>query len=343
MKSSTARATLLLVSHDRSFLDAVAQRVFEVRGGKVEAFVGNYSAYSVERDRRDEALHVLAERQREERERVEAYIHRYKAGNRATMAKSREKRLARLEAAQVASPRPPRTVQLALPACPPSGREVVTLRDVTKAYGERVVLADVSLTIERGERVALLGPNGAGKSSLLRLIARTDTPTRGSATHGMGVRAAYFAQDEADQLMNPAHSVFEEVYSAAPVAWDTQSVRDLLGRFLFSGDEQLKPVRALSGGERSRVALAKLLLRPSNLLLLDEPTNHLDIATRDRLEETLAGYPGTLLFVTHDRYLVDRLATRVVEVGEGTIRVYEGGYAEYRRARAAEQQHGALQ
>ena len=355
-------ASLLIVSHDRYFLDAVAQRVFELRQGRIEAFAGNYSAYRAERARRDEALQSIAERQQDEVERLEAYIRRYKAGNRATMAKSREKMLARLEAERIDAPRRQREVRFTFPACPPSGHEVVALSYVRKAYGvepnrqpdrradghrseersrapqshsERVVLDDVSLSFERGERVALIGPNGSGKSTLLRIIARRDRPDRGSAAHGVGVRPAYFAQDQAEQL-NGANTVLDELYQAAPAAWDIQAVRDLLGRFLFSGEDQLKPVSGLSGGERSRLALAKILLRPCNLLLLDEPTNHLDIATRDRLEETLAGYTGTLVFATHDRYLVDRLATKVIEVSGGGVRVYPGSYSDYRRAKEAE-------
>ncbi|MBV9543547.1 MAG: ABC-F family ATP-binding cassette domain-containing protein, partial [Chloroflexi bacterium] len=330
-----SRATMLIVSHDRYFLDAVIQRVFELRDGQIESFpAGNYSAYRVERARRDEQLENIAQRQQEEIERVEAYIRRYKEGNRATMAKSREKMLARLEAARVSAPRQERMLRFTFPACPPSGREVVTLSKVTRAYGPRVVLQDVTLTIERGEHVALIGPNGAGKSTLLRVIAGRDRPTRGSASFGVGVRPAYFAQDQAEHL-DPANTVFDEVYQAAPASWDIQAVRDLLGRFLFSGEAQFKAVAGLSGGERSRVALAKLLLRPNNLLLLDEPTNHLDVNTRERLEETLSDYTGTLVLATHDRYLVDRLATRVVEVADGGVHVFEGGYSAYLRAKAA--------
>ncbi len=330
-----SRSSLLIVSHDRYFLDAVVGRVFELRQGKVEAFNGNYSTYRTQRAQRDEAQQAIAERQQEEAERLEAYIRRYKEGNRATMAKSREKMLARLEAERVAGPAAHRAVRIAFPPSPPSGREVVALRQVGKQYGDLCVVNDVSLTVERGERVAMLGPNGAGKSTLLRIVAGRERPTRGAAMQGVGVRPAYFAQDQSEQL-DPENTVFEEVYAAAPAQWDVQAVRDLLGRFLFSGDAQFKPVSALSGGERSRVALAKLLLRPSNLLLLDEPTNHLDVATRERLEETLSGYPGTLIFVTHDRYLVDRLATKVLEVGDGGVRVYPGTYTDYRRARMAE-------
>jgi ATP-binding cassette, subfamily F, member 3 len=330
-----SRASMLITSHDRFFLDAVVQRVFELRRGKIEVFSGNYSAYRVERERRDQHLSDIAERQKEEIERVEAYIRRYKEGNRATMAKSREKLLARLEAERIAGPRADRAVRFTFPAGQPSGREVLLLAHACRSYDERMVLEDLSLVIERGQRVALIGPNGAGKSTLLRLLAGRDRPNRGTARLGIGVRPAYFAQDQAEHL-DPANNVFEEVYDAAPASWDVQAVRDLLGRFLFSGEEQFKPISGLSGGERGRVALAKLLLRPSNLLLLDEPTNHLDIATRERLEETLSGYPGTLVFATHDRYLVNRLATRVFEVADRGVRVYDGGFGEYQRARAAE-------
>jgi ATP-binding cassette subfamily F protein 3 len=329
-----SRGTMLIVSHDRFFLDSVVQRVFELREKRIETFpAGNYTAYRAERAIRDEGLKNVAQRQQEEIERVEAYIRRYKEGNRATMAKSREKMLARLEAQRVAAPRSDRAVKFAFPACPPSGREVVALSHARRAYDERVVLEDVSLVIERAERIALIGPNGAGKSTLLRLLAGRDRPTSGSAATGIGVRPAYFGQDQAEHL-DPDNTAFEEVYQAAPASWDVQAVRDLLGRFLFSGDDQFKSVATLSGGERSRVALAKLLLRPNNLLLLDEPTNHLDIATRERLEDTLSAYTGTLIVATHDRYLVNRLATKVIEIAEGGIRVYPGTYADYSRAKA---------
>jgi ATP-binding cassette, subfamily F, member 3 len=331
----SSRATLLIVSHDRYFLDSVVQRVFDLRQGRIDVFPpGNYSAYRVERARRDEATQDIAQRQQEEIERVEAYIRRYKEGNRATMAKSREKMLARLEAQRVAAPRSDRVVKFAFPACPPSGREVVTLSHAVRAYGERTVLDNVSLVIERAERVALIGPNGAGKSTLLRLLAGRDRPTRGGASLGVGVRPAYFAQDQAEHL-DPSNTVFDEVYQAAPASWDIQAVRDLLGRFLFSGEDQFKSVATLSGGERSRVALAKMLLRPNNLLLLDEPTNHLDIATRERLEQTLSSYPGTLIVATHDRYLVNQLATKVIEVADGNVRGYPGTYADFLRAKAS--------
>jgi len=189
-------------------------------------------------------------------------------------------------------------------------------------------------TVRAGEVFTLLGPVGSGKTTLLRLLAGRDRPMRGSAALGIGVRPAYFAQDQAEHL-DPSNTVFDEVYQAAPASWDIQAVRDLLGRFLFSGDGQFKSVATLSGGERSRVALAKLLLRPNNLLLLDEPTNHLDIASRERLEDTLSGYTGTLIVATHDRFLVNRLATKVIEVVGGGLRLYPGTYADYQRARAA--------
>src|SRR5262249_24684613 len=183
----------------------------------------------------------IAQRQQEEIERVEAYIRRYKEGNRAAMTKSREKMLARLEAQRLTVARPDRVVKFTFPACPPSGREVVTLSHVDRTYAQRLVLRDVNVVIVRGERVALIGPNGAGKSTLLRLLAVRDRPTRGSATLGVGVRPAYFAQDQAEHL-DPGNTVFDEVYQAAPASWDIQAVRDLLGRFLFHGDAQFKSV-----------------------------------------------------------------------------------------------------
>ena len=201
-------------------------------------------------------------------------------------------------------------------------------------YGSRPVLRGVDLDLVPGGLTALIGPNGAGKSTLLRLLAGRDRPTRGSAAHGVGVRPAYFAQDQAEHL-DPSNTAFDEVYQAAPASWDIQAVRDLLGRFLFSGEQQFKSVATLSGGERSRVALAKLLLRPNNLLLLDEPTNHLDVATRERLEETLSSYSGTLVVATHDRYLINRLATKVIEVADGSVHAYPGTYADYVRAKSA--------
>ncbi len=314
------RPDVLLLDEPTNHLDLAATEWLEeyVKGGRASMLI--------QQD--------IAQRQQEEIERVEAYIRRYKEGNRATMAKSREKMLARLEAQRVAVPQKDRIVKFAFPACPPSGREVVTLARVTRAYGERTVLKNVSLVIERGERIALIGPNGAGKSTLLRLLASRDRPTRGSAAHGVGVRPAYFAQDQAEHL-DPSNTAFDEVYQAAPASWDIQAVRDLLGRFLFTGEQQFKSVATLSGGERSRVALAKLLLRPNNLLLLDEPTNHLDVATRERLEETLSSYSGTLVVATHDRYLINRLATKVIEVADGGIRAYPGTYADYLRAKAS--------
>jgi ATP-binding cassette subfamily F protein 3 len=197
-----------------------------------------------------------------------------------------------------------------------------------------VTLRDLSLELPAGRVVGLAGLEGSGQQILLRLLAGRARPTRGNASLGVGARPAYFAQDQSEHL-DPANTAFDEVYQAAPASWDIQAVRDLLGRFLFTGDEQFKSVSGLSGGERSRVALAKLLLRPSNLLLLDEPTNHLDIATRERLEDTLSAYPGTLVVATHDRYLVNRLATKVIEVADRGIRVYPGTYADYQRAHAA--------
>src|SRR6185312_8787664 len=190
------------------------------------------------------------------------------------------------------------------------------------------VFDDVTFTIERGDRIALIGPNGAGKTTLLRLLARDEAPTRGTVTWGHNVQPAYFTQHQAESL-DHSHTVLEEVYEVAPRAWSQTDVRGLLGRFLFRGEDVFKLIGVLSGGERSRVALAKLLLRPTNVLLLDEPTNHLDIPAREVLEEALASYGGAFVIATHDRYLLDQLTNKVVEVEAGRVTLFDRGYREY--------------
>lgn len=208
------------------------------------------------------------------------------------------------------------------------------LEDVEHGYGTLSVLQDVSLHIERGERVALVGANGAGKSTLMRLLAGIEAPRSGSRREGHNLHLAYFAQDQA-RVLNPDHTVLEELTAAAPFDM-VPRVRDILGAFLFSGDDVLKPVAVLSGGERNRLALAMLLLRPANLLLLDEPTNHLDLQSKDVLLRSLLAYEGTLVFVSHDRYFVDRLATRIVEVGGGQALSHLGNYEDFLRSKAAD-------
>lgn len=335
-----SRSTVVVVSHDRYFLDQVAERTLELRNGVIESYPGNYSFYVVERERRRQHQEAAYRRQQEFLAEQRAFIARFRYNaRRSAQARSREKQLEKLQVVE----RPEgdgKRLRFRFPPSPPSGREAVRLKQVSRAYGDKLVFADASLLLERGDRVAVVGPNGSGKSTLVRLLAGVDKPTRGSVVLGQGVRLAYYSQNQAD-LLEPDRPILDTVYSAAPPQWTLGEVRGLLGRFLFSQDEVFKQVGSLSGGERARVALARLLLRPSNLLILDEPTNHLDVPAREVLEEALKEYEGTLVLVTHDRYLIDRLATRVIEVADGQVRLYSGNYSFYRARKAAEAEGAA--
>jgi ATP-binding cassette subfamily F protein 3 len=323
----------LIVSHDRYLIDAVTSRTLELEETHVTAYPGAYSAYvrlKAEQTRRQQELF---ERQEEEREKLEDYIRRYKAGNRATMAKSREKMLGRLEARAMDAPRAGRKMKVRAATAAVSGKSVATLRGVSKRFGDLEVLRDVDLQVFREERIGLLGPNGAGKSTLLRLLAGLETPTGGRVTLGTNVRVAYFAQ-EPTAALDPEHSVLEEILGDRQMT--PEAVRTYLGRFLFSGDDVHKKVSMLSGGERQRLSLAKLLLDGPNALLLDEPTNHLDIPAREALEAALREFPGTMVVATHDRYLLERLATRILTVHDRGISDFRGTYHELRERRARE-------
>jgi ATP-binding cassette, subfamily F, member 3 len=301
-----SRATMLIVSHDRYFLDSVVQRVFELRQGRIETFpAGNYSSYRVERARRDEAVQDIAQRQHEEIERVEAYIRRYKEGNRATMAKSREKMLARLEAQRVAAPRQDRVVKFAFPACPPSGREVVVLSKVDRAYGPRTVLSDVALTVERAERIALIGPNGAGKSTLLRLLAGLLRPAAGTVallpddSEASGRRLHYAGHlDALKSVLTVGQNL---AYWAKLWASDAQTVDEAIETVGLAMLAHL-PVAVLSAGQRRRAALARLLIARRPLWLLDEPTASLDAAGTAILGNIIAAHTmrgGIAVVATH--------------------------------------------
>jgi ATP-binding cassette subfamily F protein 3 len=324
----------LIVSHDRSLLDAVATRIVEVEDTRVTTYRGSYTAYAAQRALRARQEQEAWERRQAEIARLEDYIRRYRAGQRAAQAQSRAKRLARVQATPGAPPRRARSLRLAMRDAPASGQVVVRLQDVSKRYeGGPEVLRDLSFDVRRGERIGLLGPNGAGKSTLLRLIAGLETPTRGRVVLGAGVVPRYFAQDAA-AVLDDASTVLDAVLADRPQT--PEEIRAYLGRFLFSGDAVLKPVAALSGGERQRLVLATLLLDGPNLLLLDEPTNHLDIPSREALEAALAEFPGTMIVATHDRYLLARLATRILTLGQDGFHDFRGGYHELRqRQRAA--------
>ncbi len=318
---------LVLVSHDRYFLDVTVGRVTEIAGHRLEEYAGNYSAFEREREKRLELRRAAYERQQDEIRRVQRFIDRFRAKNtKAVQVQSRIRMLAKME--RLGPPEAPRrSIVVPQPPCPRSGKIALELRQVRKSYGEIHVLERVDLRIERGGRVALVGPNGAGKSTLMRLLAGSEPPDEGERVAGHNLHAAFFAQDHGERL-DPRRTVLAAVESAAPTDFVPQ-VRGLLGAFLFSGEEVEKLVGVLSGGERNRLALARLLVRPSNLLLLDEPTNHLDIAAKDVLLEALRKYEGTVVFVSHDRHFVSALADHVVEAGGGRLREFPGGYEDF--------------
>jgi ATP-binding cassette subfamily F protein 3 len=331
--------TLIMVAHDRYFLDVAVNHIAEVLHGKVTDYPMNYSRYLAERETRLEEARIAYETQKEEIERIESFISRFRyQASKAALVQSRVKQLERLERLP-----PPdgheRTLKIRLPEAPRGGRITLALEGARKRYGEREVYGGIDVTIERGARVALVGPNGAGKTTLLKLLAGELALDGGTRTVGHNVRIGYFAQDHAEALdMN--RSALDEVMSVATME-TARHVRGLLGAFLFSGDAVEKRVGVLSGGERSRLALAKLLLEPMNCLLLDEPTNHLDLTAKEVLFDALLAYHGSMVIVAHDRYILDRLPTQVIEVGHGRAVRYLGNYEDYLRQKAAAEEAAA--
>ena len=318
---------VVLVSHDRFFLDRVVTAITEIGLRTLTTIPGSYSEYVVEHDARLEKLREQKRRQNEEVAKIQAFIDRFRyQATKAAQVQSRVKVLAKIAPIEVPPER--KRVHFTFPSAAKSGRAVLELRDVRKAYGTLTVFDDVSVLIERGDRIALVGPNGAGKSTLMRLLSAVEPPDRGTRIEGLNVVAQYFAQDEATRL-DGALTVHETLASGSPIHM-VPSIRNILGGFLFEGDDIYKRVGVLSGGERTRLAVARMLLRPSNALLLDEPTNHLDIDSTNVLLDALVDYGGTLVFVSHDRYFVDRLATKVLEIGHGSAVMYPGNYEEFR-------------
>jgi ATP-binding cassette, subfamily F, member 3 len=318
--------SVVLVSHDRYFLDATVLRITEVGLRTLTDYHGNYSKYVVEHAANMERLREAHRRQSEEIEKAEAFISRFRyQATKARQVQSRIKQLDKVERIEIPAAR--KKIRFKFPDAPKPGRVVLELKGVQRAYGEKVVLRKVDMLIEKNERIALVGANGAGKSTLMRLLAGVDQPTEGVRLSGHQVVIDYFAQDQA-AVLNPTRTVYEEMTSASPTTM-VPMIRNILGGFLFSGDDIYKRVSVLSGGERNRLALAKMLLNPSNVLLLDEPTNHLDLDSKEVLLEALDDYGGTLIFVSHDRYFVDRLANKVVDVGGGEAMVYPGGYEDF--------------
>jgi ATP-binding cassette subfamily F protein 3 len=330
---------LVVISHDRAFLDRVCNQIVETERGVSRCYLGNYSQHLEQKAFEREASQVAFERQQKELASQQAYIDRFRASaTRSTQAKSREKLLEKVERieapeASLAGPR------FRFPPAPRSGREVVRIADLTHSYGDRILFLGASLSVERGERVAFVGPNGAGKSTLLRLVMGLEAADEGVA--GLGehhVLAGYFEQNQAEAL-DLDRSVVDTLYEAVP-DWTQTQVRSLLGSFGFSNEEVFKAVRQLSGGEKARLALARLLLSPCNLLVLDEPTNHLDIPAKQMLEEALTSYDGAALLVSHDRYFLSRVANRIVELRDGELVLYRGDYGYYqeKKREEAEQQ-----
>jgi ATP-binding cassette subfamily F protein 3 len=308
--------TLLIVTHDGDFLDRVVTRVLDLRDGAVESYAGNYSDYQRQKAERLQVQDRAAARQEREFARQERFIERFRAkASKTTAVQSREKMLAKVE--RIERTRKDDEVSFRLTAHGRTERDVLLLRNVSHAYGADPVLLDVTLHIERGQKVVLVGPNGSGKSTLLKIAAGQLRPLEGQVEWAERARPGYYDQHQ-DEALDPARDVLSEVRSVADGQPDVE-LRAILGRFLFTGDDVFKPVGVLSGGERSRVALAKFLIQPTNVLLLDEPTNHLDRTTRRKLLEALKGYQGTILAASHDEGIIE-IATHVYEVKGGAVR-----------------------
>jgi ATP-binding cassette subfamily F protein 3 len=329
----------ILISHDRYFLDVTIDRTVEIWNKRLNIYQGNYTKYLSQKDERRTQLESAYRNQRIQIEHLEAFINRFRAqATKAKQVQSRIKELEKIERIEIPEEEP--VIHFKFPQPPPSGRTVVEAENLSKtyetngSYGPKQVFSGVNFTIERGDRVALVGVNGAGKSTLIRLLTGDETPTAGQVKLGHNVVSEYFAQDQY-KVLNGDARMLDDI-SRAAVKVPEQALRSLLGCFLFSGDDVFKPLGVLSGGERNRYALARILVSPSNFLLLDEPTNHLDMRAKDVLLEAIAAFSGTVVFVSHDRYFIDRLATRVLEVEGGKVISYEGNYEDYLRRKEAQ-------
>ncbi len=322
-------------------------RIVEIWNKNLHFYAGNYDQYLVAKVARKEQLESAYKTQRDRIEQIEVFINRFRyTATKAKQVQSRIKELEKIERIEI--PDEEKVVHFTFPQPKPSGRIVAEFANVAKSYGEpgvneHKVFADVNFMIERGERIALVGVNGAGKSTLIKLLARTERLSSGEYKLGHDAQVDYFAQDQYKELDQEAR-ILDDLGELSPSSTQTH-LRSLLGCFLFSGDDVFKRIGVLSGGERNRYALLKMLLHPANFLLLDEPTNHLDIRAKDVLLEALMKYTGTVVFVSHDRYFIDNLATRVFEIGEGKVELYPGNYEDYlwRKQGGAAKQAAAIQ
>ena len=316
----------VLISHDRYFLDVTVNKIVEIWNKRMHLYSGNYDKYLSQKTQRLEQLEAAHRNQRERIEQLEVFINRFRyTATKAKQVQSRIKELEKMERIEI--PAEERTIHFSFPQPKASGRIVAEFAGVAKSYGEKEVFRDVSFMIERGDRIALVGVNGAGKSTLIKLLANEERLTKGEYRLGHNVQADYFAQDQYKEL-NPDARILDDLGTLSPRSTETE-LRSLLGCFLFSAEDVFKRIGVLSGGERNRYALLRMLLHPANFLLLDEPTNHLDMRAKDVLLKALSDYTGTVVFVSHDRYFIDKLATRVFEIGEGRVEVYPGNYEDY--------------
>jgi ATP-binding cassette subfamily F protein 3 len=327
----------ILISHDRYFLDVTVNKIVELWNKRMQVYHGNYEKYLTLKEERRTQIMSAYKNQRDRIEALEAFINRFRAqATKAKQVQSRIKELEKIERIEV--PEEEATIHFKFPQPPASGRTVIEVSHLTKIYplpasvvnplgGNKTILEDVSFTIERGDRIALVGANGAGKSTMIRMLSGLEGPTSGSIKLGHNVLADYFAQDQY-KVLDPNAEMLDDITGSNPKV-DVVTLRSLLGCFMFSGDDVFKKLGVLSGGERNRYAMAKMLVSPANLILLDEPTNHLDLRAKDVLLEAIRDFSGTVLFVSHDRYFIDGLATRVFEVEDRRVHIYPGNYEDY--------------
>jgi len=323
----------VLISHDRYFLDVTVDKIAEIWNKKIWFYTGGYSKFEQQKNDRRVQIEAAYKNQRERIEALETFINRFRAqATKAKQVQSRIKELEKIERIEI--PPDEKTIYFRFPQPKPSGRIVAELKNVSKSYGAKHVFSGASFHIERGDRIALVGVNGAGKSTLIKILSGEEPVSSGEYTLGHNVEPDYFAQDQY-KVLDPEVSILDDLGTVAPRAGNTE-LRSILGCFLFSEDDVFKKIGVLSGGERNRYALARMLMNPSNFLLLDEPTNHLDMRAKDVLLTSLQEFTGTVVFVSHDRYFLDKLATRVIEVADGAVHLYPGNYEDYVRRKSGE-------
>jgi ATP-binding cassette subfamily F protein 3 len=320
------QGAIIVISHDRAFLDEVTNRTLELKLGALNSFKGNYSYYVKETEARLEQLRKAYKNQQKEISEMKDWINKFRSNvKKASMVQSRIKQLEKMEIIKI--PREEKKIYFRFPQPPPASAKVITIKDLHKAYGDNVIFEGLDLRIDKGDRIAVVGVNGAGKSTLARIMAGIEPYQKGEIDQGLNTVISYFAQSQADEL-NPAKTVLEEVETSA-IGNDDANPRAALGALLFSGDEALKKTDVLSGGEKNRVALAKMLMKPGNCLILDEPTNHLDIKSKEVLQDAINAFDGTVILVSHDRAFLDGVVNKVLEVAPGSTRMLTCNVSEY--------------